>query len=66
MDCSLPGSSVHVIFKARILEWVDISFSSESSQLRDRTLVSYVAYIVVDCRVDSLPAKTPKKLKISY
>ena len=27
MDCSLPGSSVHGIFQARVLEWVDISFS---------------------------------------
>ena len=27
MDCSLPGSSVHAIFQARILEWVAISFS---------------------------------------
>ena len=23
MDCSLPGSSVHGIFQARVLEWVD-------------------------------------------
>jgi len=28
MDCSPPGSSVHGIFQARILEWVAISFSS--------------------------------------
>ena len=27
MDCSLPGSSVHGIFQARVLEWVVISFS---------------------------------------
>ena len=27
MDCSLPGSSVHGIFQARILQWVAISFS---------------------------------------
>ena len=26
MDCSLPGSSVHGIFQARILEWIAISF----------------------------------------
>ena len=31
MDCSLPGSSVHGIFQARILEWVAISFSRGSS-----------------------------------
>ena len=29
MDCSLPGSSVHGILQARILEWVAISFSSQ-------------------------------------
>ena len=28
MDCSLPGSSVHGIFQARVLEWVAISFSN--------------------------------------
>ena len=31
MDCSSPGSSVHGTFKARILEWVAISFSRGSS-----------------------------------
>ena len=31
MACSLPGSSVHGILQARILEWVAISFSSRSS-----------------------------------
>ena len=27
MDCSLPGSSVHGIFQARVLEWVAMAFS---------------------------------------
>ena len=36
MDCSPPGSSVHGIFQARILEWVAISFPKGSSQTRDR------------------------------
>ena len=43
MDCSLPGSSVHGIFQAIILEWVAILFSRGSSQLRDRTQVSRIA-----------------------
>ena len=43
MDCSLPGSSVHGIFQARVLEWVAISFSSGSSQPRDRTRVSRIS-----------------------
>ena len=37
MDCSLPGSSVHGILQARILEWVAISFSRGSSQPRGGT-----------------------------
>ena len=37
MDCSPPGSSVHGILQARILEWVSISFSRVSSQPRDHT-----------------------------
>ena len=41
--CSPPGSSVHEIFQARILEWVAISFSRGSSQPRDRTQVSCTA-----------------------
>ena len=32
MDCSLPGSSIHGIFQARVLEWVAISFTRGSSQ----------------------------------
>ena len=43
MDCSLPGSSVHGILQARILEWVAVPFSRVSSQLRDRTQVSLFA-----------------------
>ena len=42
MDCSLPGSSVHTIFQARILEQVAISPSRGSSRPRDRTHVSCV------------------------
>ena len=37
MDYSLPGSSVHGIFQARILERVAVSYSRESSQPRDQT-----------------------------
>ena len=43
MDCRLPpSSSVHGLFQARILEWVAISFSRGSSQLRDGTLISCI------------------------
>ena len=43
MDCSLPGSSIHGIFQAKILEWTAISFSRGSSQPRDRTQVPCIA-----------------------
>ena len=43
MSCSLPGSSVHGILQARILEWVAIPFSRGSSQPRDGTQVSHIA-----------------------
>ena len=42
MDYSPPGSSVHGILQARILEWVAISFSRGSSQPRDWTQVSSI------------------------
>ena len=38
-----PGSSIHGIFQARILEWVVISFSRGSSRPRDQTQVSHIA-----------------------
>ena len=44
MDCSLPGSSVHRIFQARILEWVTISFSRASSWTRDWIRVSHIPH----------------------
>ena len=43
MDCSLPGSSVHGILHARILEWVTIPFSRRSSQPGDQTQVSCIS-----------------------
>ena len=45
MDYSLPDSSVHGIFQARILEWVVISFSRRSSQPRDQNRVFWVFWI---------------------
>ena len=40
MDCSPPGSCVHEILQARILEWVAFPFSKGSSQPRDQIQVS--------------------------
>ena len=43
MDCSPPGSSIHGIFQARVLEWGAISSSRGSSQPRDQTRASHTA-----------------------
>ena len=43
MDCRPPGSSVHGIFQARILEWVAMLSSPASSRPRDRTCISCIA-----------------------
>ena len=42
LDCSLPGSSVHGIFQAKVLEWVAISFSRGSYWSRDWTHISCI------------------------
>ena len=34
MDCSLPGSTVHGIFQARVLEWGAIAFSDTASNMQ--------------------------------
>ena len=43
MDCSPPGSSIHGILQARVLEWIAISFSRGSSLPRDWTRVFLIA-----------------------
>ena len=43
LDCNPPGSSVHGILQARILEWVVIPFTMGSSQSRDQIQVSCIA-----------------------
>ena len=48
MDCSPPGSFVHGILQARVLEWVAIPFSRGSSQPRDR---------IPALQADSLPSE---------
>ena len=61
MDCSLPASSVHGIFQERILEWVVISFSKRSSQLRDWTGVFHIVG-----RRFILPSEPPGKLWVKF
>ena len=53
MDYREPGSSVHGIFQARILEWVPFSFSKESSRLGIKPMSPAL-------QVDSLPLSQPR------
>ena len=57
MDCSPPGSFVHGISQARILDWVAISFSRGSFQSRDRTHISCLHLL----QADSLPLERSGK-----
>ena len=58
LDCSQPGSSLHGILQARILEWVIIPLSKDSSQSRYLTRVFAL-------QVDSLPTEPLGKLLYS-
>ena len=57
--CDLPGSSIHGILQASILEWVAIPFSRRSSHLRDQTQVSCIT-------VDSLSSEPPGKHRLGH
>ena len=62
MDCSPPGSSVHGILQARILEWVVSSFSRGSSRPRDLTQVSHI----VGRRFNLWTTRKPWHIGVSY
>ena len=58
MDCSPPGSSVHGILQARILEWVAMLSSRRSSQSRDW---AHVSFCLLHWQVASWPSVPPGK-----
>ena len=68
MDCSLPGSSVHGILQARILEWVAMLSSRASSQPRDRTCIAG-GFFITSATWEACPpngtAKTPAPHMVS-
>ena len=47
MDCSLPGSSIHGIFQARVLEWGAITFSDKCAQGTLKWILSAVSFLVL-------------------
>ena len=59
LNCTLPGSSVHGISQARILEWVAISFSMGSSQHRDWSHLSCIVGRFFTIEPDSFPLEVP-------
>ena len=65
--CSPPGSSVHEILQARILEWIAMPFSRGSSWPRGRTHISYVSCIgrwVLYHEHHSVSAYTPYRERV--
>ena len=58
MDCSPPGSSVHAIFQARVLEWVAISSPRVPSQSRDQTYIICVSCIAGRFFITESPGKS--------
>ena len=64
-DFSLPGSSVHGIFQAKILEWVAIC--SHSSPLDPGVCICILVYVLLTCAVSlSLPSRRAPFLQAGY
>ena len=59
VDCSLPGSSVHGIFQARILEWVAISFNRSLLKLMSVESVMPSNHLILCCPLLLLPSIFP-------
>ena len=53
MDCSLPGSSIHGIFQARVLEWSAIAFSGTSYEFWSvfKFLTSLIRWMMTGCGI---------------
>ena len=58
LDCILPGSSVHGIFQARILEWMSISSSKGSYRPRSNLCLLHCRWIL--CTLNLWKALTPQ------
>ena len=47
MDCSLPGSSAHGIFQARVLEWGAIAFSAKGTNITLRLYAKVITHMSI-------------------
>ena len=61
MDCSPPGSSVHGIFQAKILEWIAVSYSRGSSRPGERTRVTCIGRQILYREAQFLVLEVKKK-----
>ena len=68
MDCSLPGSSAHGIFQAKVLEWGAIAFSDNSLQSPKKSHTALPTCDLLSCEPFSRKASPPrsKRLLISW
>ena len=60
MDCRLPGSSVHGIFQARVLEWVAIAFSKEKKKKQTTKTRGVTCFLNLPLSL-SLPLPSPSE-----
>ena len=67
MDCRPPGSSIHGILQARVLEWVAIAYSRGSSWPKDWTHVSCIGRrVLYHCATWEAPHNWICKAQINY
>jgi len=64
MDCSLPGSSIHGIFQARVLEWVAIASSSiPAIKIYKKEIKKTIPFIIACKRIKCLEINLTKLVK---
>ena len=68
MECSLPGSSIHGIFQARVLEWGAIAFSIlyTNNEKTGREIKETVPFTIATKRIKYLGIYLPKETKDLY
>ena len=64
MDCSLPGSSIHGIFQARVLEWIAITDGNCSHEIKRRLLLGRKAMTNLDSILKSRDITLPTKVHL--
>ena len=55
MDYSLPGSSIHGIFQARVLEWGAIAFSEDNSRHQLFSVIMFDSFSILTDSLEEIP-----------